>query len=130
MVGRWRRRSPFSRPRLGYLGLLIDPSGAWIWVVLVGARTSIFPLVLAQIGLRARTPDGTAALSGFTQAVGYLLAAPGPFVVGLLYTKTGGWTAPLQFLVTINLALATVVRLVAREQFIEDQLGKRVTVRG
>ena len=108
---------------MGYLGLLLDPSKAWIWVVLVGAGTSIFPLVLAQIGLRARTPEGTAALSGFTQAVGYLLATPGPFIVGLLYNLTGGWTMPLLLLMTINIALAAVVRLVAREQYIEDQLA-------
>jgi len=108
---------------IGYLGLLLDPSKAWIWATLVGAGTSIFPLVLAQIGLRARTPEGTAALSGFTQAVGYLLAAPGPFIIGLLYDLTGGWTAPLLLLMTINLALAAVVRLVAREQFIEDHLA-------
>ena len=107
---------------MGYAGLLLDPSKAWIWVILIGTGTSIFPLVLAQLGLRARTPEGTAALSGFTQAVGYLLAAPGPFVVGILYDLTDGWTAPLLFLMTINVALAAVVRLVAREQYVEDQL--------
>ena len=110
---------------MGYLGLLLDPSTAWIWVVLVGAGTSIFPPVLAQIGLRARTPEGTAALSGSTQAVGYLLAARGPFIVGLLYNLTGGSTTPLLLLMTINIALAAVVRLVAREQFIEDQIAGR-----
>ncbi len=108
---------------LGYAGLLLDASGvAWLWAALVGAGTSIFPLVLAQIGLRARTPEGTAALSGFTQSVGYLLAAPGPFVVGLLYDRTGDWTAPLLLLIGLNVVLALVALLVAREQYIEDQL--------
>ena len=48
--------------------------------------------MLTLIGLRARTPDGTAALSGFSQSSGYLLAALGPFAVGALHDATGSWT--------------------------------------
>ena len=44
--------------------------GAWVWAVLVGIGTTTFPLILTLIGLRARTPEGTAALSGFAQSVG------------------------------------------------------------
>jgi len=107
----------------GYLGLLLVPGQVtWLWAALVGAGTSIFPLVLAQIGLRARTPEGTAALSGFTQSVGYLLAAPGPFVVGILHDRTGGWDAPLLFLLGLDVLLTVTALLVARVQFIEDQL--------
>ena len=47
------------------------------------SRASVFPVVLTLIGLRARTSEGTAALSGFTQSVGYLIAAIGPFGMGL-----------------------------------------------
>lgn len=108
---------------IGYTGLLVDASHLpWLWAALVGAGTSIFPLVLAQIGLRARTPEGTAALSGFTQSVGYLVAAPGPFAIGLLYDRTGEWTAPLLLLLGITVLLAAVALLVAREQYVEDQL--------
>lgn len=32
--------------------------------------------------------------------MGYLFAAAGPFVVGLLREVTGGWTAPLALLIT------------------------------
>ena len=58
-------------------------------------------MVLTLIGLRARTSEGTAALSGFTQSVGYLIAAVGPFAVGLLYDATGGWTVPLVVLIVL-----------------------------
>ncbi|MFD2256703.1 hypothetical protein ACFSSA_08450 [Luteolibacter algae] len=34
-------------------------------------------------------------MSSFAQAGGYLLAAPGPWLVGLLSTTAGGW--PLAF---------------------------------
>ena len=49
--------------------------------------------MLTLIGLRSRTPQGTAALSGFTQSLGYLMAVVGPFAVGALHDATGGWTA-------------------------------------
>ena len=63
--------------------------------MLVGVAASVFPVVLTLIGLRARTSEGTAALSGFTQSVGYLIAAIGPFGMGCVYDLTGGWTVPL-----------------------------------
>ena len=59
---------------VGYLGLIVAPhAGALVWAVFVGIGTCTFPLILTLIGLRARTPEGTAALSGFTQSAGYLL---------------------------------------------------------
>ena len=61
----------------------------------------MFPVVLTLIGLRARTSEGTAALSGFTQSVGYLIAAIGPFGMGCVYDLTGGWTVPLIGLIVL-----------------------------
>ena len=55
-----------------------------MWAVLVGIGAAVFPVVLTLIGLRARTSEGTAALSGFTQSVGYLISAIGPFGMGAL----------------------------------------------
>ncbi len=81
---------------IAYVGLMIAPYDlAVLWAVIVGAGTCTFPLILTFIGLRSRTPSGTAALSGFTQAAGYLMAAVGPFTVGLLHDATGGWTVPV-----------------------------------
>ena len=86
---------------VAYLGLMIAPHDlAVLWAVIVGVGTCTFPLILTFIGLRSRTPSGTAALSGFTQSAGYLLAAVGPFTVGLLHDATGGWTVPLAFLMS------------------------------
>jgi CP family cyanate transporter-like MFS transporter len=36
------------------------------------------------------------------QAGGYLIGAAGPLVMGLLYTSTGGWTAPMVFLLAMT----------------------------
>ncbi|CAN5200213.1 MFS transporter [soil metagenome] len=111
---------------LGYVGLAVEPrSGAWLWAVLVGVAASVFPVALTLIGLRAHTPAGTAALSGFTQSVGYLVAAVGPFGVGLLYDLTGAWTVPLLALTLLSLAQVVAGLLVARPAYIEDQLPSR-----
>lgn len=106
---------------VGYLGLIFAPvEGAWVWAVAVGAGLSMFPLVLTLIGLRARTSDGTAALSGFTQSVGYLVAAIGPFGMGVLYDATGGWTVPLSILLALVVPQLVAGLMVARPSYIED----------
>jgi CP family cyanate transporter-like MFS transporter len=108
---------------VGYVGLILAPTrGAWLWAVLVGVAASIFPLVLTLIGLRARTSEGTAALSGFTQSVGYLIAAVGPFGMGVLHDRTGGWTVPLSVLCALALAQVAAGLTVARPAYIEDAL--------
>ena len=111
---------------VGYLGLIFAPvAGAWLWAVMVGTAASVFPLVLMLIGLRARTPEGVAALSGFTQSVGYLIAAVGPFGVGVLYDVTGGWTVPLSVLLFLVLGQLVAGLSVARPSYVEDALARR-----
>ena len=80
---------------VGYLGLGIFRADlAWLWALLLGIGGACFPLALTMIGLRSRTPEGTAALSGFTQSVGYLFSAIGPFGIGVIYEATGGLGRP------------------------------------
>lgn len=109
---------------VAYVGLAVAPYDlAVLWAVITGAGTTTFPLVLTLIGLRARTPGGTAALSGFTQSAGYLLAAVGPFTIGVLHENTGGWTAPLALMTALTVPLLAVCVYVARPAVIEDQLA-------
>ena len=108
---------------IGYLGLAVAPhSGALAWAVLVGVGTTTFPLILTLIGLRAHTSAGTAALSGFTQSTGYLIAGIGPFAVGLLHDGSGGWTVPLIVLLVLLVPQLFVGLAVARPAYIEDEL--------
>jgi CP family cyanate transporter-like MFS transporter len=112
----------------GYLGLILAPvGGAWLWAALVGTAASVFPLVLALIALRARTSEGTAALSGFAQSVGYLISAAGPFAMGVLYDATGGWTIPLTVLLVLSFGQLAAGLTVARPSYIEDSLPPRAT---
>jgi CP family cyanate transporter-like MFS transporter len=80
----------------GYLWLLILPGAVgWPAAVLLGAGNGAFPLAVTLVGLRSMDPRVTAALSGFVQGGGYLLAAAGPLFVGVLHQYTGGWGIPL-----------------------------------
>jgi MFS transporter, CP family, cyanate transporter len=104
-----------------YVGLAIAPhGGAVLWVTLLAIGQGAFPLALAMIGMRARTPEGTVALSAFAQSTGYLIAALGPFLVGVLYEATGAWTLPMGFLIAAALVQAVAGVLAARPRFIED----------
>ena len=109
---------------VAYLGLVVAPhSLAVLWALVLGAGTTTFQMVLTLIGLRAATPEGTAALSSFTQSVGYLLAAVGPFGVGVLHDVSGGWTVPLVALAVLVLPMLVLGTYVARVNYVEDQLA-------
>jgi CP family cyanate transporter-like MFS transporter len=109
---------------IGYTGLMVAPHElAVAWALLVGVGTTTFPLILVLVGLRARTPEGTAALSGVTQSLGYLIAAAGPFTIGAVYDATDGWTWPLALLLATVLPLFAVAAYVARPMAVEDQLS-------
>jgi MFS transporter, CP family, cyanate transporter len=110
---------------VGYLGLWLAPvGGAWVWALAVGIGTCTFPFILTLIGLRARTAAGTAALSGFTQSVGYLIAVGGPFGIGLLHDATDGWTVPLWTLLVLCVPQYAVGLMASRPAYLEDQLER------
>jgi CP family cyanate transporter-like MFS transporter len=92
---------------VGALGLLVAGSTAsTLWVVLLGlGQGAAFSLALTFFALRAPDPGHAAALSGMAQSVGYLLAAGGPFLFGVLRDVTGTWNVPLALLLTITLCL-------------------------
>ncbi|HTK60936.1 MAG TPA: MFS transporter [Pseudonocardia sp.] len=83
----------------GYLWLLVLPGAVgWPAAVLLGAGNGAFPLAVTLVGLRSMDQRVTAALSGFVQGGGYLLAAAGPLFVGVLHQYSGGWGLPLMLL--------------------------------
>ncbi len=111
---------------VAYAGLVIAPhSLAVLWAVVLGAALTTFPIVLTYIGLRTRTAGATAALSGWTQSTGYLMAAIGPFGVGVLHEATGDWTVPLLVLTGLSVPLFFVGLYVGKPAHIEDQLPTR-----
>jgi CP family cyanate transporter-like MFS transporter len=91
----------------GALGLLVAGSTASIlWVVLLGlGQGASFSLALTFLALRASDPKYAAALSGMAQSVGYLLAAAGPILFGVMRDATGAWKVPLALLLAITVCL-------------------------
>ncbi|MEU6537029.1 MFS transporter [Streptomyces sp. NPDC047000] len=88
----------------GFAGLWASAGTApWLWALLLGIANCSFPLALTMIGMRGRDGAGVVRLSGFVQSVGYLISIPGPLVVGALYGHTGGWRAPLSFVLVMTL---------------------------
>ncbi|GAA3549323.1 CynX/NimT family MFS transporter [Nocardioides daeguensis] len=123
---RWLLTALMACYPVGYLGFLADPRPlGWLWALAIGCGASTFPLILTLIGLRSRTPEGTAALSGFTQSAGYLIAAAGPFGVGLLHAATGGWTVPVLVLLALCVPLYLCGLYATRDRYVEDELGPR-----
>ncbi len=113
---------------IGYLGMILAPAGGAVaWAVLIGVAIGTFPLILVLIPLRARTPSGTAALSGFTQSVGYLAAAIGPFAVGVVHDATDGWTVPLLMLLALALPILPIGLAVSKPTYVEDEIRSRAS---
>lgn len=100
----------------GLLGLLAGPAGGWVlYVSLCGLGSGLsFSLALTLLVLRSRDASQAARLSGMAQAIGYTLAATGPFVAGWLRESGGSFTAPLVFLLAAVPFLAAAGLLAGR----------------
>lgn len=110
----------------GYTGLLLAPMTlTMVWASLAGLGGGGFPLVLTLFGLRSATPASAGALAGFAQAIGYLAAASGPLLVGLLHDLTDGWTAPFGFLAVTLVLMLVGGWLCTTEATVDDDLRHR-----
>lgn len=110
----------------GIAGLLIAPQVApWLWIGLLGLEPLLFPLTLVLLGLRARTHEGSVALSGFVQSIGYAIVALFPVGIGLLHGATGSWTGPLLVMAGVVAAAIPAGIVVAKRATIEDEWERR-----
>jgi MFS transporter, CP family, cyanate transporter len=106
-------------PMAAILGQFAWPPGAILWNIIIGVSAgATLVLVLTQFGLRARHHRQAAALSGMAQSLGYVLAAAGPLVFGILHDTTGGWRAPLIMLASLTAAQVVAAYLASRDRVI------------
>ncbi|WP_018922607.1 CynX/NimT family MFS transporter [Salsuginibacillus kocurii] len=59
-------------------------------------------LALTLLGLRAKEPQEAARLSGMAQSVGYLLAASGPVLMGVMYDTFSTWQPFLYTILVVS----------------------------
>ncbi|MFC4597661.1 CynX/NimT family MFS transporter [Cohnella hongkongensis] len=74
-----------------------------LWTVLLGIGGGCaFSLAMIFLSLRTKDAFDSASLSGMSQSVGYLLAATGPILFGLLHDITASWGPPLLLLLVVS----------------------------
>ncbi|QBJ95289.1 MFS transporter [Rhodococcus sp. ABRD24] len=111
---------------IGFTGLFLAPMSAPIlWVLVIGLGPSTFPMSLTLINLRTRTHAGSAALSGFTQGIGYTVACIGPLLFGVLHESTGGWGAPFALLAAAVVVVLISAWAACKPRMLEDSWGAK-----
>lgn len=110
---------------VGYGGLIFAPGElSWIWVLFVGLGPILFPLNLALFNIRTKSQTTLLRLSGFAQGWGYLIAALGPLMIGLLHELTGSWQASIWFLFGSAIPALIAGTVIARGNSIDEELSR------
>lgn len=106
---------------IGVLGVLLAPTAtALAWVALLGVgQGASLSLSLLLIVLRAADSDVSARLSSMAQSGGYLIAALGPLLMGLLHEATHSWTPSLILLLGFTLSFLPAGLAAARDLAIQ-----------
>ncbi|MGO4106299.1 CynX/NimT family MFS transporter [Paenibacillus sp. YAF4_2] len=107
----------------GIGGLFIDGNTLVpLWSVLIGiAGAGSFSLAMLFFTLRTRTAQTAAELSGMAQSVGYLLAAIGPLLFGVIHDATHHWTVSILMLIAASLLIFIFGMGAARDRYVGDQ---------
>jgi len=104
----------------GFIGLIAAPETVpALWATLLGfSQGGMLALAYLFFSLRTTDQAQAAELSAMAQSVGYLVAAAGPFAVGLLREASGGWTAPIVFLLIVLVPLLVAGLAAGRSQIV------------
>jgi CP family cyanate transporter-like MFS transporter len=112
---------------VGWVGLWQLPTTApWLWMTLIAVGMGTFSMVLTLIGLRARTPETTAALSTVSQGWGYLIAGSGPLLVGVLHDVMGNYTGMFVLVLTGVVVLTVSGWISTRPVYVDDEVNRSV----
>jgi CP family cyanate transporter-like MFS transporter len=111
---------------IGWVGLWAAPGAGWIWMIVLSMAMACFPMILTLIGLRARTPETTAALSTYVQSFGYLISAVGPVLVGVLLGVTGSYVPMFVLVLAGVVVLGVTGWFMTRERYADDEVDRFV----
>jgi MFS transporter, CP family, cyanate transporter len=125
-------RRPSQRPILAAIvavsaipvaGLLVAGGLAPLWMVLLGiGQGGALGLALILPVLRGGDPPAVASLTAMMFSIGYLTAAPGPWIAGALHDATGGWDAPLVLLLGVTVLQAVPGVIGARDRRVRQTI--------
>lgn len=100
-------------------GFCLQPSWAMLWAFCFGLGSgSVILLAFIFMALRTHSAHQAASLSGMAQCAGYLLAATGPTLAGLLKNATGSWSALLYLSLVMSLIMLVFGVLAGRNRYI------------
>jgi CP family cyanate transporter-like MFS transporter len=107
---------------IGWGGLWAAPGAALLWVVFLAVGLGAFAMVLALLGMRARTPQSTAALATAVQGWGYIMGGGGPLLVGVVLGLTGSYVGMFVVVLTGAVAMLLTGWSVTRDRFVDDEI--------
>ncbi|MAS96679.1 MAG: MFS transporter [Verrucomicrobiales bacterium] len=101
------------------LALILILPLKWVGAAVIGLGIGVnasFGTALLILAVRSHDARTAASLSSMAQAVGYLMASPGPWIAGLLSTTAWGWNASMGFVVVLGLLASFFGFLAGRER--------------
>lgn len=107
---------------------LLFLSNAWLILAMIIsglAAGASFSICMTFFSLRASTSDGSVALSGFGQSIGYFIAAIGPFLLGYIYDKTNDWNIGIITIIAMVIGFVIFGIFSSKNITVEDQLLKK-----
>ncbi|MEV6509315.1 hypothetical protein AB0M61_24740 [Streptomyces sp. NPDC051642] len=91
----------------GFTVLVTAPALSVLACTLLGlGGGACLVLALTFQSRRAESPAEAAAPAGMAQSIGYLVAAAGPLLLGIVHHATHSWTFPLTVLAVLGIATA------------------------
>jgi MFS transporter, CP family, cyanate transporter len=106
----------------GWAGLWAAPQAAVLWMAVLSVGLGAFAMVLALLGMRARTPQSTAALSTAVQGWGYIIGSAGPLLVGVVLGLTGSFVGLFVVGFVAAAGMLGTGWLVTRPRYVDDEV--------
>lgn len=104
----------------GATGLILKPEWSLAWIVLLGLGAGVSMVMsISLFGLRTRTPDQAARLSGMAQFVGYTVAGLGQLAVGMLHMASDSWVGLLGLMLVASVGVMIFAFLAGRKGYVE-----------
>lgn len=93
---------------VGLLGMLLLNNN-WIiaFLILIGLGTgATYSLAMMFFVLKTVSVKKSSDLSGMAQSIGYLLAASGPLLLGIISQQTGSWNFSIILLILVGILVS------------------------